>query len=92
MKNAWILYVLVALTAITAARCIRDLTRWGAWESLGFILVKDIALALLVAYFSALSRTAHKLQDFETRDLAVRSMLSLLAVSAFSDFALTTMH
>ncbi len=92
LKNAWMQYILIALAAITAARCVKHLIYLQRWELLGFAVLKIVALAVPVAYLLRLSRTAHAQGRFETCNRAAFSMQFLLMISFLSDVAMTLLR
>jgi len=80
----YIVYMLMLLAFLAMGNSIKHLMRLGAWESLGFVVFKDLVLALTVAYLFHLSRTS---EETRLRSLALRSIWALLMVSSVGDYA-----
>ena len=84
MKYWYQQYIFMFLALMATANCIRHLIRLGAWESFALILLKDLAVVIFVTYLFRLSRA---IEERNLRNLAVRSMHTLLTVSFVGDAA-----
>jgi hypothetical protein len=85
MKYWYFQYIFMFLALTMVADSTKHLIRLGAWESLAFILVKDLAVTIYVVYFFHIGRTS---KDMDMRNLAVRSMYALLTISYVGDSAI----
>ena len=71
MKNISVQYIVILLAVLFAARCINHLLQIHGWQSLAFIMFKNIAVGLLVAYLFRLSRESFKSGKSEIVNLSV---------------------
>jgi hypothetical protein len=91
MKNISVQYIVILLAVLFAARCIKHLFRVHGWQSLAFIMFKNIVVGLLVAYLFRLSRESFRSGKSEIVNLSVLTMQVVLLVSLVSDVALTAL-
>ncbi|MGP8188106.1 MAG: hypothetical protein ACLQKY_18735 [Terracidiphilus sp.] len=85
MKYWYFQYIFMFLALTGMANSTKHLIRLGAWESLAFILFKDLVVTIYVVYFFHIGRAT---KEMDLRNLAVRAMMALLTISFVGDAAI----